>query len=141
MIPPPSLRYLPHGVLASLLLGLVLMPLLFPPSLARAGNDGPDTFIDEGPPGATPSREATFVFNATTLKPVFWCSLDGSLFIPCEARWRVKDLSVGEHTVDVYAVDVNTAHRDPTPSGWVWRVTEREPDAGTARVPAARGSR
>ncbi|MCY1040423.1 hypothetical protein OV208_03740 [Corallococcus sp. bb12-1] len=136
MIPPPSLRYLPHGVLASLLLALVLMPLLFPPSLARAGNRGPDTFIDEGPPGATHSREARFVFTATTLKPVFWCSLDGSLYIPCESPWRLKDLGVGEHTLDVYAVDVNTTHRDPTPSGWVWKVTEPGQDA--SRGPAAR---
>ncbi|NBD09908.1 MULTISPECIES: hypothetical protein [Corallococcus] len=135
MIPPPSLRYLPHGLFASLLLGMVLMPLLFPPSLARAGSEGPDTFIDEGPPGATPSREATFVFTATTLKPVFWCSLDSSLFIPCESPWRLKDLSPGEHTLDVYAVDVNTARRDPTPSGWVWRVTERRQD--TPRTPAS----
>ncbi|GMT97849.1 hypothetical protein KH5H1_19680 [Corallococcus caeni] len=137
MIPPPSLRYLPHGLLASMLLCLMLTPVLFPPSLARAGNEGPDTFIDEGPPGATPSREATFVFTATTLKPVFWCSLDGSLYIPCESPWRLKDLPVGEHTVDVYAVDVNTAHRDPTPSGWVWRVTEAAPRANPPRPPAS----
>jgi hypothetical protein len=122
MLAPPSLRYLPHGVFASLLLGLVLVPFVVPPSVARAGGDGPDTFIDQGPPGDSTSSEAAFVFSATTARPVFWCSLDGSLFIPCESPWRVKDLAAGEHTLDVYAVDVNTARRDTSPSGWVWRV-------------------
>jgi hypothetical protein len=65
----------------------------------------PKATILSGPPEATASTEATFVFEADERGAGFACELDGGGFHPCSTPQTYEGLASGSHTFAVRAVD------------------------------------
>jgi hypothetical protein len=65
----------------------------------------PDASIQNGPPDATASTEATFAFGADERGASFACQLDGGGFHPCSSPQSYEGLAEGSHTFAVQAVD------------------------------------
>ena len=59
-----------------------------------------------GPIGGSSSESSDVTFNVTqSEKGQLWCSLDHVEFTTCRSPVHYSDLSAGEHTFEVYAVD------------------------------------
>jgi Bacterial Ig domain/Chitobiase/beta-hexosaminidase C-terminal domain len=65
----------------------------------------PRVAIQNGPPDATASTEATFAFGADERGASFACELDGGGFRPCSSPQSYDGLAEGSHTFAVQAVD------------------------------------
>ena len=88
----------------------------------------PQTAIETGPPATTPSTSASFTFTSNEPEVEYECSLDGGLFEECEPaglndeiHHLAIDLTIGEHTLRVRAID-GAGHFDPTPASYTWEV-------------------
>lgn len=66
---------------------------------------GPGISITGGPSGTVPSRSATFTFASTESDATTECSLDAAAFAACTSPHALQDLSSGEHTFAVRAID------------------------------------
>jgi len=81
----------------------------------------PDTAIDDGPGGATASREATFSFSASEPAGGFQCRVDTGPFEACDSPRKVSGLSDGPHAFEARALSAD-GHPDPTPARREWSV-------------------
>ena len=93
--------------------------------------DAPDTAITSAPPSASSAVTATFHFTATAggrAVATFACSLDGGDYAPCSSPWTYADLSKGDHTFRVRAID-SAGNPDLTPASHAWRVNASALDA------------
>ena len=102
----------------------ILAPLPFRP---------PVTTIHAGPDHVTTQTDAFFEFSADERLSDFACSLDGSIFAPCDwlgmptlmfARGSVQyaALPVGVHHFEVQARDRDVPPNVGSPTKWSWRI-------------------
>jgi CSLREA domain-containing protein len=97
----------------------------------------PDTSITAGPPAATELTEAAFIFASDPPVLDYECSLDGVPFAECESPHEEQGVSVGEHELQVRAVDA-AGNADPTPAAYTWTVlAPTPPDTTIGTAPPA----
>lgn len=90
------------------------------------------------------STSTTFMFEPVTTAEdiaVFECALDEAVYALCDSPWTVEDVSNGEHTVKVRAIN-DLGGQDPAPATFSWtvRVTALETlitDAPSQSSPSA----
>ncbi|MCL4863014.1 MAG: hypothetical protein KJZ93_26625, partial [Caldilineaceae bacterium] len=83
--------------------------------------DAPDTTITSGPANPSATNTAGFEFSGSESAVAFACQLDESAFAPCASPWSYSDLSKGEHTFRVRAID-GEGNVDLTPASYTWTV-------------------
>jgi hypothetical protein len=86
----------------------------------------PETNLTEHPAGSTIELSARFAFTGTddrssAAELTFECRLDGQAFAPCTTPQDYADLSLGQHTVEVRAID-QAGNVDGTPATHTWSV-------------------
>jgi hypothetical protein len=81
----------------------------------------PNTTITGSPANPTTSTTAKFKFKSTELKSTFQCNLDGAEFTSCKSIQSYTGLSVGDHTLEVQAMDA-AGNIDPTPASFGWTI-------------------
>ena len=81
----------------------------------------PDTLIDISPATVTGSTEANFDYHSTEPGSAFECSFDSEPFAACGAASGYNNLSLGDHTFEVQAIDPG-GNVDPTPASHAWTV-------------------
>jgi hypothetical protein len=67
----------------------------------------PETTINTAPPATTEDTTALFTFTSNEPGSQFECSLDEAGFEGCEAPVELVDLSIGAHSFEVRAIDVD----------------------------------
>jgi parallel beta-helix repeat protein len=87
----------------------------------EADTTPPDTVIVFGPPETTAENFAIFSLLASEPEATFECNLDGEGFEECLATFQITELTPGEHTLEVAAVD-RAENADPTPATYAWTV-------------------
>ncbi len=93
--------------------------------------DAPDTQLTATPPNPSNDLTASFAFTgAASTRTVagFDCQLDGGEFLACFSPWEIRDLSKGEHTFRVRAID-GEGNVDLTPAAFTWTVNASALDA------------
>ncbi len=95
----------------------------------------PDTTINSGPTGTVTSNSASFTFSSTEVNSTFRCSLDGAPFTACASPQNYANLSDGQHTFKVAAVDPS-GNVDPTPAAAAWTVDATPPDTNITSGPS-----
>lgn len=93
----------------------------------------PDTSITSGPSGLVNSRSAEFVFSSEE-GATFECSLDGAGFGVCSSPQNYGELSDGDHTFEVRAVN-QAGTPDPTPARSEWTVDAQPPETNIETGP------
>ena len=93
----------------------------------------PETSIASGPTAVTKSRTPTFEFGTTAGGTRFECRIDQAAWAACSSPHRTTELSDGDHTFAVRAVD-DAGNPDATPASQSFRV---DPAVIAARPPAA----
>ncbi|MBK8903182.1 MAG: right-handed parallel beta-helix repeat-containing protein [Anaerolineaceae bacterium] len=91
----------------------------------------PETTITVGPSGSIANVDVIFEFTGTdsgtaVLDLDFECSLDGEPFGGCSSPEEIQDLTPGEHTFEVRAID-QAGNIDPTPDTRTWTVVDAVP--------------
>ncbi|WP_370249599.1 hypothetical protein [Nocardioides sp.] len=94
------------------------------------GAGPPTTTIGSGPLNNTTARTASFTFSSTDATATFECSLDGGTYAACTSPKAYADLTVGEHTFRVRAVNATGA--DETPATYTWTIISTTPPDTTA---------
>ncbi|MHA7630708.1 Ig-like domain-containing protein [Corallococcus sp. M7] len=97
--------------------------------------DAPDTTIESGPAQPSNSASATFEFSSTGGGITYECSVDSLEFNACDTPFTIDNLSEGEHTLAVRAVDA-AGNADPTPAEYTWTVDLSLPEAPAITSPA-----
>ncbi len=100
--------------------------------------DAPNTQITATP--GNPSNEATasFAFTGTSAArtvAVFSCQLDDGEYLACASPWTYSELSKGQHTFRVRAID-GDGNVDLTPAEFSWTVNASALDATITASPA-----
>ncbi len=92
--------------------------------------------VDTTPPDTTLTSTAgsAFTFTSDDASATFECALDGAPFAPCTSPLSKANLSAGDHTFEVRAVDL-AGNVDPSPAQHLWTVAAEE--ATVIRVMAA----
>ncbi|MFO0593676.1 MAG: Ig-like domain-containing protein [Myxococcaceae bacterium] len=93
-----------------------------------------DTAIIAGPSGTVRSTTADFAFSSTVLGATYECSLDGAAFTACSTPTSFTNLSDGQHTLEVRAV--NGGNTDTTPASRTWTIDSTAPNAPVVTAPA-----
>ena len=100
----------------------------------------PETNLDlSGPSGTGNTNSARFAFSSSDADVAsFECSLDGAPFETCTSPKDYTNLSVGQHTFSVRAVD-KAGNVDPTPASRSWTIETADTQAPkvTSTVPAS----
>ncbi len=96
----------------------------------------PDTNITKSPSSAASSAMAEFSFTATETEASFECSLDGSAFVSCTSPANYEDLTVGDHTFKVRAIDI-AGNTDPTNAVYQWDIDLTPPDTNITKRPSS----
>src|SRR5215207_2130807 len=81
----------------------------------------PETTIVSGPSGYVKSTSASFPFSSPEAGSTFQCSRDGSAFSACTSPKSYSNLSQGNHTFQVRAID-KAGNIDTTPATRSWFV-------------------
>ena len=81
----------------------------------------PDTIIISYPPNPSNSTTATFEFTCDEEPCSFQCRLDGGSWEGCSSPKTYTNLSEGNHTFYVRAID-SVGNVDPTPASYTWRI-------------------
>jgi hypothetical protein len=81
----------------------------------------PETEITSGPSGSTQSRSASVAFTSDDPDATFECKVDSGSFAACTSPLNLSNLSIGEHNVQVRAVNL-FAMTDDTPASVTWSV-------------------
>jgi hypothetical protein len=66
----------------------------------------PDTVILSGPPGLTNNSAPSFTFGSNEPNATFRCRHDNTGFVACNSPYTSPTLGNGDHSFDVFAVDV-----------------------------------
>jgi large repetitive protein len=89
----------------------------------------PETTVDSGPSGPTPSASAELSFSSPEPGAGFECRLDGGAWDACPSPRSYSNLAQGSHQFEARAVD-SVGNADPTPAVRSWTVDTVAP--GTA---------
>jgi len=84
----------------------------------------PNTTLKKRPPNRTKDRTPTFRFKANEAGSTFLCKLDRRKPRPCTSPFTTKRLTLGRHTLKVFAVDAS-GNRDPSPAKDTFKVIHR----------------
>ena len=87
----------------------------------------PDTTITSGPSGATNDHTPTFEFSSSETGSTFECKLDAGDWGSCSTPHTTGELSDGEHTFEVQAID-GVGNVDPTPASRTFTVVSAGDD-------------
>ena len=93
----------------------------------------PDTSIDSGPPSPVNDESATFTFSSSE-PGTFDCRLDNASWSPCTTPYDATNLSDGDHTFEVRAIDADS-NADPSPAIWYWTVDTTKPSVAIINRP------
>jgi CSLREA domain-containing protein len=91
----------------------------------------PDTIILSAPPAETSDTTAAFGFTSDEAVEGFECSLDGGPFTGCGSPHELSGMDLGEHTLEVRAIDL-AGNVDATPDSHLWTVVAPPPPPETA---------
>jgi hypothetical protein len=94
----------------------------------RVDTTAPETRLDLSPPPLTNRDEAHFQFSSPEADVVFQCRRDNGTFSNCSPPVSYRDLSGGDYSFSVRAVD-GAGNLDPTPATFAWRVDRTPPQA------------
>ncbi|NJN18598.1 MAG: hypothetical protein HC822_21235, partial [Oscillochloris sp.] len=98
---------------------------------------GPNTTIDSQPSNPSNSSTASFTFSGNDGSGAgiasFECALDGAAFATCTSPQAYTDLSDGDHTFQVRAID-HAGNSDATPASFTWTVDATVPSAIIAPI-------
>jgi HYR domain len=100
--------------------------------VVKIDRQAPETMITNGPTGTVGSAAASFSFSASEAGATFQCSRDGTAFVSCSSPQGYTNLSDGDHSFAVRAVDV-AGNVDATSATRSWRVRTVAP---TLHLPA-----
>lgn len=81
----------------------------------------PQTEITSAPSGTTQSRSASVVFTSDEPNATYECKVDSGTFAACTSPLNLSNLSIGEHNVQVRAIN-GFAMVDDTPASVTWSV-------------------
>jgi uncharacterized repeat protein (TIGR01451 family) len=95
----------------------------------------PETTITSGPPATTEAKTASVVFTSDDATATFECKVDNGVFGPCSSPLELSDLTIGQHSVSVRAVNAN-AMTDQTPAVATWTINSRVPSGESKPVKA-----
>ncbi|WP_158607200.1 Ig-like domain-containing protein [Pontibacter oryzae] len=95
----------------------------------------PETTIASKPAAITNSKTASFTFTSNESGVTFQISLDGAAFTNAATPYSVNNLSDGEHTLRVRAMDA-AGNIDETPASHTWLVDTQAPAAPVISSPA-----
>ncbi len=88
-------------------------------TIAPLDTTAPDTTITSAPTASTIATSATFSFETNEPDTTFECSLDGGAYGACTSPASYSNLSLGEHTFAVRAIDaVGNIDASPASSSW-----------------------
>ncbi len=97
--------------------------------------DAPDTRITSTPPNPSDAGSVTFEFEGIGDDVAgFACRLDQGAFVPCGSPWVYSDLSKGDHTFEVRALN-SGGYVDLSPASFSWRVNAGALDATITSAP------
>lgn len=94
----------------------------------------PNTKLLEKPAPSTSETSAKFVFESNDASATFLCSLNGASPQPCTSPKTYGNLSDGERTFVVRAVDA-AGNQDTTPESVTWSVDHTAPDTQIVKGP------
>jgi len=97
--------------------------------------DAPDTTISSGPANPSSDNTATFVFAGSASAVAFDCQLDDGVYTPCASPIGYSDLSKGNHTFRVRAID-GRGLADLSPAEQSWTVNASALDVTLSSSPA-----
>ena len=86
-----------------------------------AETEAPETTITASPAASTTSTSATFRFTASELGVTYQCALDTAAWSACNSGVTYSNLSVGEHTFQVRAIDA-ADNVEVEPASYTWLV-------------------
>jgi hypothetical protein len=95
----------------------------------------PETTLESGPSGATPSKSAAFGFSSPEAGATFECRLDGGAWAACTSPQLYSGLPEGPRTFEVRAVDA-IGNADSTPAARQWTVDTIPPGTSITSGPA-----
>ena len=95
----------------------------------------PETTMDSGPSGATPSNSAAFGFSSPEVEAHFECRLDTGAWSSCTSPKVYSGLPEGAHGFEVRAVDSN-GNADSSPASRQWTVDTVAPGTAITSGPA-----
>ena len=88
-----------------------------------------DTSLDATPPANSNSTDASFEFSGSDAGSGvarFECQLDGADFTPCSSPQSYSNLSEGQHSIAIRAVD-QADNVDPSPALHLWTINTNVP--------------
>ena len=99
----------------------------------------PDTIILSGPPAVSGRASATFTFRSDQQNVTFFCSVDGSMPVPCTSPFIAGPLTQDGHEFEVYAANQffyldGERVQDQEPATWEWEVMDVTPPDTTIVV-------
>ncbi|RIK42794.1 MAG: hypothetical protein DCC55_07765 [Chloroflexi bacterium] len=97
--------------------------------------NAPDTTITQTPANPSASNTATFAFSGSETAVLFKCQVDDEAYTVCANPKTISDLSKGEHTFRVRAID-GAGNVDLTPASYTWTVNASALDATITGSPA-----
>jgi hypothetical protein len=102
-----------------------LLTLAIALALAIAGGDAfaadpPHTTITSGPTGDSTLHSPQFTFSSDQ-SGTFECSLDGAAFAACGSPMTLRNLTFGQHSFSVRAIN-DTGDADPAPPAVSWSI-------------------
>ncbi len=97
--------------------------------------DAPDTTITSSPANPSATNGASFAFTGSATAVAFECSLDNGAYTPCASPTTYNDLSKGQHTFLVRAID-SRGLPDLSPATYTWTVNASALDATITASPA-----
>ncbi len=94
----------------------------------------PDTYITQGPPEPSNSRDAQFEFTCNEPNCAYECKLDNGGWFDCGSPYQYFGIPDGGHTFQVRARD-QAWHYDPTPAAFSWTIDATPPDTNLTSTP------
>lgn len=88
---------------------------------------GLDTSITSAPANPSNANTAAFAFTGSGDAAVFECQLDTLAYQPCASPGNYSDLSKGDHTFKVRAIN-SAGAVDGTPASFSWAVIAQQPE-------------
>lgn len=94
----------------------------------------PETTITSSPPSVSAEINATFTFTCNESNCSFACQLDGAEYNPCISPCSFLNLTGGNHTFHVRAID-GANNSDPSPAFYSWFIDTFPPETTITSYP------